>query len=72
MSRLCQRELLCCPASAASLLSISILFQILRKLEEQEIDLNHLQDMPEKEIGAMIRYAPGGRVNSILVVLIFV
>nr|XP_043640038.1 DExH-box ATP-dependent RNA helicase DExH14 [Erigeron canadensis] len=36
--------------------------EILRKLEEQEIDLDHLQEMQEKEIGAMIRYAPGGRV----------
>nr|GEV18926.1 DExH-box ATP-dependent RNA helicase DExH14 [Tanacetum cinerariifolium] len=39
-----------------------ISLEILRKLEEQDIDLNHLQDMQEKDIGAMIRYAPGGRV----------
>ncbi|KAK1407351.1 hypothetical protein QVD17_38965 [Tagetes erecta] len=36
--------------------------EILRKLEEQEIDLYHLQEMNEKEIGAMVRYAPAGRV----------
>ncbi|GJR67423.1 retrotransposon protein, putative, ty1-copia subclass [Tanacetum coccineum] len=34
---------------------------ILLKLEE-DIDLNHLQYMQEKDIGTMIRYAPGGRL----------
>lgn len=36
--------------------------EILRKLEERGADLDRLQDMQEKDIGAMIRYAPGGRV----------
>nr|KAJ0203753.1 hypothetical protein LSAT_V11C500237010 [Lactuca sativa] len=36
--------------------------EIIRKLEEREIDLSHLLEMQEKEIGAMIRYAPAGRV----------
>lgn len=35
---------------------------ILRKLEERGIDLDHLQEMSEKDIGALIRYLPGGRV----------
>ncbi|GJZ02294.1 DExH-box ATP-dependent RNA helicase DExH14, partial [Tanacetum coccineum] len=39
-----------------------ISLEILRKLEELDIDLNHLQDMEEKDIGTMIGYAPGGRV----------
>ncbi|KAM7483382.1 hypothetical protein LguiB_007965 [Lonicera macranthoides] len=36
--------------------------EILRKLEERGADLDRLQDMQEKDIGALIRYAPGGRV----------
>ena len=34
----------------------------MRKLEEQGSDLDHLQEMEEKDIGTLIRYAPGGRV----------
>lgn len=36
--------------------------EILRKLEEQASDLDHLQEMEEKDIGTLIRYAPGGRL----------
>uniref|UniRef100_A0A5B7ARQ6 RNA helicase n=1 Tax=Davidia involucrata TaxID=16924 RepID=A0A5B7ARQ6_DAVIN len=36
--------------------------EILRKLEERGVDLDRLQEMQEKDIGALIRYAPGGRV----------
>lgn len=36
--------------------------EILRKLEERGADLDRLQDMQEKDIGALIRYTPGGRV----------
>ncbi|XP_075100776.1 DExH-box ATP-dependent RNA helicase DExH14 [Nicotiana tabacum] len=36
--------------------------EILRKLEEREADLDRLQEMQEKDIGALIRYAPGGKV----------
>ncbi|TXG51589.1 hypothetical protein EZV62_024113 [Acer yangbiense] len=36
--------------------------EILRKLEEHGADLDHLQEMEEKDIGALIRYAPGGRL----------
>jgi activating signal cointegrator complex subunit 3 len=36
--------------------------EILRKLEDREADLDHLYDLEEKEIGALIRYGPGGRV----------
>ncbi|KAI9174879.1 hypothetical protein LWI28_024049 [Acer negundo] len=36
--------------------------EILRKLEERGADLDHLQEMEEKDIGALIRYAPGGRL----------
>ncbi|KAK2663355.1 hypothetical protein Ddye_001929 [Dipteronia dyeriana] len=36
--------------------------EILRKLEERGVDLDHLQEMEEKDIGALIRYAPGGRL----------
>ncbi|KAL6995088.1 activating signal cointegrator 1 complex subunit [Sarracenia purpurea var. burkii] len=36
--------------------------EILRKLEERGADLDHLREMEEKDIGALIRYAPGGRV----------
>ncbi|KAJ7978726.1 DExH-box ATP-dependent RNA helicase [Quillaja saponaria] len=35
--------------------------EILRKLEECGADLDRLQEMEEKDIGALIRYAPGGR-----------
>lgn len=44
--------------------------QILRKLEEREADLDRLQEMQEKDIGALIRYAPGGKVNHLLQVLV--
>ncbi|KAK3225847.1 hypothetical protein Dsin_005709 [Dipteronia sinensis] len=36
--------------------------EILRKLEERGADLDHLQEMEEKDIGTLIRYAPGGRL----------
>ncbi|KAK3015087.1 hypothetical protein RJ639_006649 [Escallonia herrerae] len=36
--------------------------EILRKLEERGADLDRLHEMQEKDIGALIRYAPGGRV----------
>ncbi|PON70319.1 Activating signal cointegrator 1 complex subunit [Trema orientale] len=36
--------------------------EVLRKLEERGADLYRLQDMQEKDIGALVRYAPGGRV----------
>lgn len=42
----------------------SRLVQILRKLEERGADLDRLQDMEEKDIGALIRYAQGGKVHS--------
>ncbi|GAV70037.1 DEAD domain-containing protein/Helicase_C domain-containing protein/Sec63 domain-containing protein [Cephalotus follicularis] len=35
---------------------------ILRKLEERGTDLDRLQEMQEKDIGVLIRYAPGGRL----------
>lgn len=38
------------------------LVQILRKLEERGADLDRLYEMQEKDIGAIIRYAPGGKV----------
>ncbi|OWM65237.1 hypothetical protein CDL15_Pgr008827 [Punica granatum] len=41
---------------------ISILIQILWKLEEKNADLDRLVDMEEKDIGALIRYGPGGRL----------
>ncbi|KAH6801139.1 U5 small nuclear ribonucleoprotein helicase [Perilla frutescens var. hirtella] len=41
---------------------VSILIQILRKLEEREVDLDRLYEMQEKDIGALIRYAPGGKL----------
>lgn len=41
-------------------------YQILRKLEEREADLDRLQEMQEKDIGALIRYVPGGRVGLII------
>ncbi|PHT46284.1 Activating signal cointegrator 1 complex subunit 3 [Capsicum baccatum] len=36
--------------------------EILRKLEERGADLDHLHELQEKDIGALIRYAPGGKV----------
>lgn len=36
--------------------------QILRKLEERGADLDRLFEMEEKDIGALIRYVPGGKV----------
>ncbi|KAJ4838086.1 DExH-box ATP-dependent RNA helicase DExH14 [Turnera subulata] len=36
--------------------------EILRKLEERGVDLDHLQEMEEKDIGALIRYAHGGKL----------
>ncbi|CAM8907106.1 unnamed protein product [Rhodiola kirilowii] len=39
-----------------------ISLEILRKLEEREADLDRLQDLPEKDIGVLIRYAPGGKL----------
>ncbi|EPS71469.1 hypothetical protein M569_03289, partial [Genlisea aurea] len=36
--------------------------EILRKLEERGADLDHLYEMPEAEIGALIRYAHGGKL----------
>ncbi|KAF3438089.1 hypothetical protein FNV43_RR20845 [Rhamnella rubrinervis] len=36
--------------------------EILRKLEERGADLDRLHEMHEKDIGALIRYAPGGRL----------
>ncbi|KAH7850882.1 hypothetical protein Vadar_004154 [Vaccinium darrowii] len=36
--------------------------EILRKLEERDADLDRLREMEEKDIGALIRYAPGGRL----------
>ncbi|KAK8934003.1 hypothetical protein KSP39_PZI015224 [Platanthera zijinensis] len=36
--------------------------EVLRKLEEREADLEHLFEMEEKDIGVLIRYAPGGKV----------
>ncbi|KAH9778126.1 DExH-box ATP-dependent RNA helicase DExH14 [Citrus sinensis] len=36
--------------------------EILRKLEERGADLDRLQEMEEKDIGALIRYTPGGRL----------
>ncbi|XP_058180771.1 DExH-box ATP-dependent RNA helicase DExH14 [Rhododendron vialii] len=36
--------------------------EILRKLEERGADLDRLLEMEEKDIGALIRYAPGGRL----------
>lgn len=38
-------------------------FQILRKLEEREADLDRLTEMEEKEISALIRFGPGGKVD---------
>ncbi|KAG0487188.1 hypothetical protein HPP92_009283 [Vanilla planifolia] len=40
--------------------------EVLRKLEEKGADLDHLLEMEEKEIGALIRYAPGGKVDVLL------
>ncbi|KAE9599497.1 putative DNA helicase [Lupinus albus] len=36
--------------------------EILRKLEEHGVDLDHLFEMEERDIGALIRYAPGGKL----------
>ncbi|GMQ10899.1 hypothetical protein CsSME_00053719 [Camellia sinensis var. sinensis] len=36
--------------------------EVLRKLEERGVDLDRLYEMEEKDIGALIRYAPGGRL----------
>ncbi|PQM33209.1 hypothetical protein Pyn_14185 [Prunus yedoensis var. nudiflora] len=36
--------------------------EIVRKLEERGADLDRLYEMQEKDIGALIRYAPGGRL----------
>ncbi|KAK4477790.1 hypothetical protein RD792_017052 [Penstemon davidsonii] len=36
--------------------------EVLRKLEERGADLDRLYEIPEKEIGALIRYAPGGKL----------
>ncbi|KAJ1402777.1 Winged helix DNA-binding domain superfamily [Sesbania bispinosa] len=36
--------------------------EILRKLEDRGADLDRLLEMEEKDIGALIRYAPGGRL----------
>ncbi|KAJ8643830.1 hypothetical protein MRB53_005578 [Persea americana] len=36
--------------------------EILRKLEDRDVDLDRLYEMDEKEIGAMIRYYPGGKL----------
>ncbi|KAK3440303.1 hypothetical protein EUGRSUZ_B00583 [Eucalyptus grandis] len=36
--------------------------EVLRKLEERGADLDHLLEMDEKDIGALIRYGPGGRL----------
>ncbi|KAF9667696.1 hypothetical protein SADUNF_Sadunf15G0050500 [Salix dunnii] len=41
--------------------------EILRKLEEQGSDLDHLQEMEEKDIGTLIRYAPGGRLDLLII-----
>ncbi|KAF6165076.1 hypothetical protein GIB67_000660 [Kingdonia uniflora] len=36
--------------------------EVLRKLEEREADLDRLQEMEERDIGLLIRYAPGGKL----------
>ncbi|XP_042499431.1 DExH-box ATP-dependent RNA helicase DExH14 isoform X2 [Macadamia integrifolia] len=36
--------------------------EILRKLEERGADLDRLMEMEEKEIGALVRYAPAGKL----------
>ncbi|KAK1273205.1 hypothetical protein QJS04_geneDACA008017 [Acorus gramineus] len=36
--------------------------EILRKLEERGVDLDRLAEMEEKDIGALIRYSPGGKL----------
>ncbi|KAI8543195.1 hypothetical protein RHMOL_Rhmol08G0198900 [Rhododendron molle] len=40
--------------------------EILRKLEERGADLDRLLEMEEKDIGALIRYAPGGRFLRVI------
>lgn len=49
-------------------ISNCFMLQILRKLEERGVDLDRLYEMQEKDIGALIRYAPGGKVLFILIV----
>ncbi|XP_010546203.1 PREDICTED: DExH-box ATP-dependent RNA helicase DExH14 [Tarenaya hassleriana] len=39
-----------------------ISFDVLRKLEERGADLDRLYEMEEKDIGALIRYNPGGKL----------
>lgn len=39
-----------------------ISLEILRKLEDRGADLDRLYDMEETDIGALIRYAPGGKI----------
>ncbi|GAB4846226.1 activating signal cointegrator 1 complex subunit [Ancistrocladus abbreviatus] len=36
--------------------------EILRKLEERGVDIEHLYEMEEKDIGVLIRYVPGGKL----------
>ncbi|WOL01441.1 DExH-box ATP-dependent RNA helicase DExH14 [Canna indica] len=36
--------------------------EVLRKLEERGTDLDYLMEMEEKDISALIRYAPGGKL----------
>eukprot|EP01018_Ginkgo_biloba_P014054 Gb_18049 [translate_table: standard] len=36
--------------------------EILRKLEERNVDLDSLYELEEKDIGALIRYNPGGKM----------
>ncbi|GLJ46147.1 hypothetical protein SUGI_0972180 [Cryptomeria japonica] len=36
--------------------------EILRKLEDKDVQLNHLSELEEKEIGALIRYFPAGKM----------
>ncbi|CAN6469997.1 unnamed protein product [Victoria cruziana] len=35
---------------------------ILRRLEDRDADLDHLHEMDEKDIGALIHYFPGGKI----------
>ncbi|KAL0357444.1 UNVERIFIED_CONTAM: DExH-box ATP-dependent RNA helicase DExH14 [Sesamum calycinum] len=45
--------------------------EVLRKLEERGVDLDRLYEMEEKEIGALIRYAPGGKLVGQAILGIF-
>ncbi|KAJ4821369.1 Activating signal cointegrator 1 complex subunit 3 [Rhynchospora pubera] len=36
--------------------------QVIRKIEERGADLDRLYDMEEKDIGALVRYSPGGKL----------